>query len=164
MRHFVCWDRTNCCAVATNDAARLSLVNAAHGNLAIMVTACWKSWFLALDILVPLYQDSLPVRPRLLGENCFPISIRSRRVKFTIVASLIVIIGLAVGVYAYSQIQQQEIIRFLTRYHAYSPDFKYQPLDVMDVDSLPKSGGNITVQNLIIDYAFNQPDEYDNVP
>jgi len=99
-----------------------------------------------------------------VGENCFPISIRSRRVKLTIVACLIVIIALAVGTYAYNQIQQQEVIRFLTQYHAYSPDFKYQPLDVIDVDALSKSGGNITVQNLIIGYAFDQPDAYDNVP
>lgn len=91
------------------------------------------------------------------------IKIKSRRAKLIILASVLIVIVLA-AVYAYYQIQQQEIIQFLTQYHAYSPNFKYEPLIVLDVDSLSKSAGNVTVQNLQISYTFNGPDEYDDVP
>jgi len=89
--------------------------------------------------------------------------VRSRRTKLLIVASILIMIVLS-AVYAYYQIRQQEIIQFLTSYHAYNPDFKYEPLIVLEVDNLSKSGGNVSIQNLKIGYTFNQPDEYDDVP
>jgi hypothetical protein len=67
------------------------------------------------------------------------------------------------GVVTYDQLQQEDLIRFLSRYDAYNPDFKYEPLIVIDVDALPKTGGNLTVRNLIIAYTFNSADAYDNV-
>ena len=77
---------------------------------------------------------------------------------------MLILIALAAGVYVYYQIQQEELTQFLTYYHAYNPNFKYEPLIAIDVDALPKTGGNLTVHNLIIAYTFNSADEYDNVP
>jgi hypothetical protein len=79
------------------------------------------------------------------------------------VAALIVVI-IVVGVFAYYQIQQIELVSFLTQYGAYKPNVKYTALSVVDVDSLPKPSGNLTVGTLLITYAFHQPDNLDNVP
>ena len=98
-----------------------------------------------------------------MRKSHFSNKISSRRAKLIIIATTLTIIALA-GAYAYEQIQQHEIIQFLTRYHAYSPDFKYEPLIVLDVDALSKSGGNVTVKDLTISYRFNAADEYDDVP
>lgn len=89
---------------------------------------------------------------------------RSRRSKLIVLASLLIVIALGAGVYGYYQIQQEELIQFLTQYHAYNPNFKYEPLVIIDVDALTKTGGNLTIRNLIIAYKFNSADEYDNVP
>jgi hypothetical protein len=77
---------------------------------------------------------------------------------------LLILVTIGAAIYEYYQARQQEIIQFLIAYHAYSPNFKYEPLMEVNVDTLPKPRGNLSVQNLIIDYTFNPADEYDSVP
>ena len=77
---------------------------------------------------------------------------------------MLVVIAIGVVIYECYQAQEQELIQFLIEYHAYNPNFKYEALMEVNVDTLPKPNGNLTVQNLIIDYAFNPADEYDSVP
>jgi len=77
---------------------------------------------------------------------------------------VVIAIMIGVGVIAYFQIQQQELVSFLTQYGAYNPKFSYTPLAVVDVDLLPKPSGNLTFGTLIIAYAFHQPDNLDSIP
>jgi hypothetical protein len=78
--------------------------------------------------------------------------------------AVVVAILIGVGVFAYYQVQQQELVSFLTKYGAYNSRFSYTPVAVIDVDSLPKPSGNLTFGTLIIAYAFHQPDSLDNIP
>jgi hypothetical protein len=96
-------------------------------------------------------------------ERSFHFDIRSRRTKLAL-ATMVVVIAIGAAIYGYHQAQQQELIQFLTEYHAYNPNFEYEALMEVNVDRLPKPNGNLTVQNLIITYAFNPADEYDSVP
>jgi len=79
-------------------------------------------------------------------------------------AAAVVAIMIGVGVFAYYQIQQQELVSFLTQYGAYNSKFSYTRVAVVDVDSLPKPSGNLTFGTLIITYEFHQPDNIDNIP
>lgn len=88
----------------------------------------------------------------------------SRRTKLIALAILLVAIAIGAAIYGYYQVQQQELIQVLTEYHAYNPDFKYEALMEVNVDTLSRPNGNLTVQSLIIDYAFNPADVYDSVP
>jgi hypothetical protein len=86
---------------------------------------------------------------------------RSKRI--VLLATLVTIL-VAVGVLAFYQIQQEQLVSFLTEYGAYDAKFKYEPLAVVDIDSLPKPTGNLTAGKLIITYAFHPADNVDNVP
>jgi hypothetical protein len=68
------------------------------------------------------------------------------------------------GAYVFDQIQKREVVSFLNYYHAYDSYFTYELLAVVDVDMLSRSGGNLSFHNLMVAYAFNPPDAYDNVP
>jgi len=96
-------------------------------------------------------------------ETRILLKIGKRRLSMVQVVVVIAII-LGVGTIAYYQIQQQELVSFLTQYGAYSPKFWYTPIAVLDVDSLPKPSGNLTFGKLTIAYAFHQPDNLDNIP
>ena len=87
-----------------------------------------------------------------------------KRCKSIILVSVVVAIMIGVGVFAYYQIRQQELVSFLTQYGAYNSNFSYTPVAVIDVDSLPIPSGNLTFGTLIIAYAFHQPDNFDNLP
>jgi len=77
---------------------------------------------------------------------------------------VVIVIIMGVSIIAYYQVQQEELVSFLTEYRAYDPKFSYTPIAVVDVDSLPKPSGNLTFGKLIIAYAFHQPDNLDNIP
>ena len=87
-----------------------------------------------------------------------------KRSKLIIRVAAVVVIVIGVGVFAYYQIQQQELVSFLTQYGAYNSKFSYTPVAVVDIDSLPKPSGNLTFGTLIITYAFHQPDNLDSIP
>lgn len=80
----------------------------------------------------------------------------------TLAATLGVIL-VGVGVFVYCQIQQEELVSYLRQYGAYDARFKYEPLTVIDVDSLPKPAGNLSIEKLILVYEFHPPDQLDNV-
>jgi hypothetical protein len=86
---------------------------------------------------------------------------RSKRI--VLLATLVAII-VAVGVFEFYQIQQEQLVSFLKQYGAYDARFKYEPLAVVDIDSLQKPAGNLTAGKLIIAYAFHPADNVDNVP
>ena len=94
----------------------------------------------------------------------FPVSTRSRRIKLIVLATLLVAIAVGAAIYGYYQVQQQELIQFLTHYHAYNSNFEYEALIEVNVDTLSKPSGNLTFHNLVIGYSFNPADEYDSVP
>jgi hypothetical protein len=91
------------------------------------------------------------------------LDIGSRRSKLILLIILLMGIAIGGGIYGYYKVQEQELIQFLARYHAYNSNFKYEALMEVNVDALPKPNGNLTVQNLIIGYTFNSADEYDSV-
>jgi len=86
---------------------------------------------------------------------------RSKRI--VLLATLVAIL-VGVGVFAFYQIQQEQLVSFLTGYGAYDARFKYEPLTVVDIDSLPKPAGNLTADDLTITYVFHPADNLDNVP
>ena len=73
-------------------------------------------------------------------EIRIPLQIGKRGISMVQVVVVIAIM-IGVGVIAYFQIQQQELVSFLTQYGAYNPKFSYTPVAVVDVDSLPKPSG-----------------------
>ena len=86
-----------------------------------------------------------------------------KRVKRIALLAILVAIIVGGGVFAFYQIQQQQLVSFLKQYDAYDTKFKYEPLAVVDIDSLPKPAGNLTAGKLIIAYAFHPADNLDNV-
>jgi len=94
-------------------------------------------------------------------SSSLPARILSERKR---VLLLVIIIGVIVGgVYAYDVAQKLETVSFLKRLGAYDPYYSYERIAVIDVDSLPRTGSNITFRNLIVAFTFNPPDEFDNV-
>lgn len=86
---------------------------------------------------------------------------RSSRI---ILVSLLILIVVGVGIFAYYEIKRRELISFLDYYHAYKPNFTYEQLGLVDVDKLPRVGGNLIFKSLVIAFTFNLPDVYDDVP
>lgn len=86
-----------------------------------------------------------------------------KRSKRIVLLATLVAIMVGGGVFAFYQIQQQQLVSFLRLYDAYDSRFKYDPLSVVNIDSLPRPVGNLTAGNLIINYAFHSPDNLDNV-
>lgn len=88
----------------------------------------------------------------------------AKRLRLMLLATALIAITLIVGVLAFYQIQQMELVSFLRQYGAYNSSFKYTPLLVVDVDSIARPTGNLSTSPLVITYAFHQADNVDNVP
>jgi hypothetical protein len=84
--------------------------------------------------------------------------------KRIVLLAILIVTLVGAGVFAFYQIQQEELVSFLTQYGAYNPKFKYEPFAVIDVDSLARPAGNFTQGKLVITYSFHLPDNIDNVP
>ena len=93
----------------------------------------------------------------------FSLQFGKRGKRIALLLSLIAIIGVA-SVLAFYQLQQEQLVSFLSQYGAYNPKDKYDPVAVIFVDSLQRPSGNFTQGNIVISYSFHLPDNVDNVP
>ncbi|HUK27591.1 MAG TPA: hypothetical protein VLV31_04135 [Candidatus Acidoferrales bacterium] len=93
----------------------------------------------------------------------FPLRLGKRGKRITLLLTLIAII-ITGSILAFYQLQQEQLVSFLTQYGAYNPKDKYTPVTVVHVDSLPRPSGNFTQGNVVISYAFHSSDNIDNVP
>jgi len=93
----------------------------------------------------------------------FPLRLGKRGKRIVLLLSLITIIAVA-SVLAFYQLQQEQLVSFLTQYGAYNSKYSYAPVAVIDVDSLPRPSGNFTQGKVVIGYSFHSPDNIDDVP